>query len=377
MIKNLEMAVMSDLHLGHKRNPAERIISNLKEAFIDNTEFNKLDIIFIAGDVYDDLYTIPENHVDFIDEWIAWLIERCKKYNVLLRILEGTHSHDWGQSKRFNRIATILSATDIVKYVKDISVEYIEQLDINVLYIPDEASDTTDITYNRSIEAISNKGLSKVDFAIMHGVFEYQLPPHVHAPKHDSRKYLDIVNHLIFIGHDHNHTTFERIIAQGSFDRLTHGQEGPKGFIRASFKNDIREVKFIENKKAMIFKTIDCTTLDIDKTITKIDKKVNKLPNGSEIRIKGNSDNPIFSNMNSLVLKYPLLGWSKLIQDNEPEEIIKELSIDENEYIPITITSDNIKKLLINRIMLNSDIQSDILTVANETIDDVIQSIRN
>ena len=52
-----------------------------------------------------------------------------------------------------------------------------------------------------------------------------------------------------------------------------------------------------------------------------------------------------------LVARYPLLVWSKLINETHEEIEIDDITTDVN-YIPITITKNNIKDLLLNRIQL-------------------------
>ena len=80
-------------------------------------------------------------------------------------------------------------------------------------------------------------------------------------------------NGLIFIGHVHKSSQYGRIIAQGSFDRLSHGEEDPKGHMRATRKTDgTHDIVFIENKKAKKYITISCLYLPIEDAISKIDK---------------------------------------------------------------------------------------------------------
>ena len=51
----LRVVVLSDIHLGHPNTPTVEIIKNLNLAFPDNVEANSIDLIFIAGDVFDRL----------------------------------------------------------------------------------------------------------------------------------------------------------------------------------------------------------------------------------------------------------------------------------------------------------------------------------
>ena len=364
--------VISDIHFGHSKNKAINIVNNFKNVLRDDAITNELDIIFIAGDVYDTLLTLPSEDAAEVDMLISYLINICACYNISLRILEGTPSHDWKQSKRFIDIAYIMKSPIDIKYIKELSIEYIERFDIHVLYVPDEWSSSTEKTLNEVYDLLKAKGLEKVDYAIMHGIFPFQLPEHVKVHKHDSEAYLKLVRELIFIGHIHTYSTYDRIIAQGSFDRISHGEEEPKGFILATITNDDRRIQFIENKNAKIFKTIDCTYLNIVDTINKIDNilTILKIPTGSFIRVLADTDNPILANMDMLIRKYPTLMWSKLAKDNKEEiELFEDKYNDD--YIPITITNENIKQLLLDRISF-TEINSNVIIMAEEILDEII-----
>lgn len=349
--KELKLASISDIHLGHKRNKTVDIIANLKLAFPDNETTAELDIIFLAGDVFDRLLEFPDYDVPEINIWIFEFLSICSKYNIIVRVLEGTPSHDRGQSETFLTTALIANLEIDLKYIKVLSIEHIDKFDIDILYVPDEWETTTDKTLQQVKDLMQNKGLSKVDFAIMHGNFSYQMPSHLKKiPRHDEDEYLKLVRHYIFIGHIHNFSFYERIIAQGSFDRLAHGEEAPKGHVRATISEDgNKEFFFIENKTAKIYKTYKCYDLDLEQTLRLIEKEVDKLPNNANVRIEANPEHPVFSNMNQLVTLYPTITWSKLPKSNEvEEEIINDDEIDD--YTPITISKDNIVSLMMQRI---------------------------
>lgn len=355
MKKSLEIACFSDVHIGHRRTPTANILRSLDNAFNDN-DFNDLDIIFIAGDFYDRLLDLPNNDASLADMWIAAFIKKCSKHNVILRVLEGTPSHDRKQPQRFVSIAE-MTKTDInIKYVDALSIEYIEELDINVLYIPDEW-DNPENTLRDVKSLLKTKGLVKVDFAIMHGQFEYQLPSHIKGiPRHSSKEYLDIVRYLIFIGHIHVFSEYERIIAPGSIDRLSHNEEGPKGHIRVSIdKKGIYKARFIENELSTIYKTIDISNYELNEALSIVSGIIEKVPNYSYIRIKGNKEHPIFSNIQELSRNYPLINIStNIIKDDNVNEILDISEIPD--YIPLIINKDNIEELLLSKIdVINKD----------------------
>lgn len=346
----VKIAVISDIHLGNKRNKTTDIIKNLRQAFPDNAETGELDIIFLAGDVFDDLLSFPDDDVTEIQIWVHSFLSVCARRNIMVRVLEGTPSHDWFQSEVFNTVHRISDIPVDLKYVKELSVEYIDRFDMNVLYVPDEWENETEKTLAQATALIKAKGLEQVDLAIMHGSFEYQLPSFVKAQKHDSEAYHRIVKGLIFIGHIHTHSRNNRIIAQGSFDRLAHGEEGAKGHVRANIRSHTDfNIRFVENVGAKKFITVNCVNKSLEETLIYTNEKIRNLPDGSQVRIEADSDNPIFTNMEVLIRQYPLFTFNKHPQDAEKE---KDLVIeDATVYIPVTITKGNIVDLLMDRIV--------------------------
>jgi len=367
----LRIASISDIHLGHRRNPTKEIIKNLYEAFPDNEETAALDIIFIAGDVFDSLLSLPDDDVWEIKFWAASFLRLAKKYNIMVRVLEGTPRHDWKQSELIPNTNSLAEIGADLKYVKTISIEYIEQFGITVLYIPDEANTSTEKTYSQVQDLLEAKGLKQVDFAIMHGAFEHQLPMNAKGHVHNANDYLSIVKELIFIGHIHTHTIFDRIVAHGSFDRLSHGEEEPKGHIRATIrKNGHRTITFVENKGAKIFRTVNCHGMNIDETLEEIDRKVFGLPPGSYVRIKGDNTNPIFEDMNEMIRRYPLLIWNKQSVAEEKEEN-GEIEEDVKSFSAISITKDNLPGLLlerISRLVVSSAVISSVNNILSEVL---------
>lgn len=370
--KNFNFVVLSDIHLGNKRNTSEEIISNLEEHFKDNQAFSELDLIVLAGDIFDSLL----NSIDvlIIDVWIARFLRLCKKHDVLVYVLEGTPSHDWMQSSRFIYINEKISNIDAnIIYIKDLSIWYEEKFDMNFLFVPDEWSASTEQTLSQVRDLLRNKGLKQVDYAFMHGNFEFQIPSHIRIQKHDSRAYLELVKYNIYIGHIHNYSNFERIYAQGSFDRLSHGEEEPKGYLKTvMYPDGHNEVTFIENKNAKKFTTLDCIKLTVDEIIEKAKKETSELPQGSYVRILAEYQNPIFTSMDIIMRNVPHCQWSKHPKDLDGDKDLSVTSIDEQEgYIPIEIHKGNIRELMVNR--LNSlPIETTVHKKAVQYLDDIL-----
>jgi len=214
MISDVRVLCISDIHVGHNRTKTEHILNNLRQSLFDSGILKTIQLLLFAGDFFDSLMTYPSNDARRTNEWIAELLMHCEKNGVIVRILEGTPSHDCKQSRHFIDIAAYVDSKVDIKYMEEVSVEYIPSLDTTVLYVPDEVNDDASKTQVQVASLLQSMGLKSVDIACMHGVFRYQLPVHSIAA-HNEDFYESIVNEVIFIGHHHKHTRRGKIFAQG------------------------------------------------------------------------------------------------------------------------------------------------------------------
>lgn len=361
-----------DIHLGHHKTKTEHILKGLNHLFRDSSRLEEFDLMVLEGDVFDRLLQLPDPQVILIRSWIGRLLRLCKKYNVILRVLEGTPSHDWKQSRLFTHINELADIGADCKYVDVLSIEYIEPLGLNVLYVPDEWNPVADDTWTEVKNLLTEHNLEQVDIAVMHGAFHYQLPEHINSPAtHDPDRYQSIVKHYIFIGHVHTHTVRGKIIAAGSIDRLTHGEEAPKGYVEATVCTDgTSSTVFVENPLAKIYKTIDCTGFDSKEVFEYLDKEIEKLPEHSDVRLAVLKGSEVVADMSFLKQRYPNVNFSKpkVITDKEGMKD-KEALIDMSDtYQPIHITPENIKGLLMER-MTGKDMS---LERVEELLDSII-----
>ncbi|MBB5409348.1 hypothetical protein HDG34_003289 [Paraburkholderia sp. HC6.4b] len=367
---DIHLAVASDIHLGNRRTPTQGILRNLRAAFPDNEETAQLDVICLAGDVFDTLFPLNDEDVPQIDFWIRDLLLLCKKHDIILYVLEGTRSHDWEQSARFVTINEIAGINARLRYVREISIEYEPALDLWIGFVPDEATPDTDRTLSEFRSLMKAKGIGKVDLMFMHGHFEFQLPAAARVPKHDSAAWLAITRYLAFIGHNHRHSSFDRIYAQGSFDRYSHGHEEPKGHLRAVLHTSgDHEVTFIENTGARLYITIDCTDLDVEAALRAIDGRVRELPEHSAVRIQAMHDHPLLADMDALIRLYPFFSWSKL--PVRPDEEERKAYDDSEVFEPVTIHAGNILQLLTER-MIASGVSPTVVAVAQQKIQEAM-----
>ncbi len=353
--------VINDIHLGNNNNKTQNIIANLKTFFDDYSKReDKLDIIFIAGDLFDSLLDLSGTEVSDILYWIDSFVRYCHNNKIRLRVLEGTPSHDWGQSALVNVIKNISETKIDLRYVSTLEIEIIKDLGISVLYVPDEWNSDTSVTFEQVKELMAENKLSQVDIAIMHGQFKYQLPnPQIKAPKHDEANYLSVVKHYVHIGHVHQFSTYERIIAGGSFDRLCHGDEIPKGGILAHISDKVEDsYYFIENKNAMKFVTIAVKDMETEEIVSYIQKKIKKLPSGSFIRIRAKKDSAVFKNFEVIRKQFPLYHLTKKGDDDTVEDlpigVVPDTSI--ATYSPIVIRRETICEMLFSAVSSKYDL---------------------
>lgn len=347
---SLRIASISDIHLGHHNTTTMEILANLRRAFPDNEITGELDLIFIVGDVFDRLLQLPDNNALEIKFWINQFLRMCARRDIVVRVLEGTPSHDWGQSRLFTATNEVGEINADLKYIDRLDIDYIERFGITVLCIPDEWLPETDDIWKEVQRTLKQHGLKQVDFALMHGCFKYQLPAHVQVPRHEEERYLSIVRHYILIGHHHKHSMHERIIAQGSFDRLSHNEEEPKGHVRLTLRaTGDDDIVFVENKHAKVYHTIDCRGLDIEAAFNKVKADLDH-PEGSFLRIRANREDPIMSAIDVLRGRYPQFNWSPPKVDGgvlRKEDIQQNLKI---KYDVLNITPNNIEELIMERI---------------------------
>lgn len=256
----MRIIILGDLHLG-LHNKTEKLVSNLI-LFFQKKNTPIPDMIVVNGDMYDRLLSTNSRDYRLVVGFISFLINYCIKNNIILRVLEGTPSHDNLQ---------MLSLEDMIsefkidyKFITSIQVEYMSKFDKHILYVPDKMAESGLEIQSMVSKVMNDSALSKVDIACMHGNFQYQLPI-VLKSSLDEGFFLSIVRYYIVINHIHMRSVWERIIAPGSFDRLEVNQESDKGAVLIVLGEDIdsSEYHFLSNPDAMRYDTIDVLKLSI------------------------------------------------------------------------------------------------------------------
>lgn len=330
-----------DVHLAHPRTPTTLVLNNLTTYAVNDKVFKDLDLCFITGDLFDLLLSNNDPRLYEIHRWLTYLMRMCAKHDVLLRIVEGTPSHDRGQSIFLPEQAKNAEIPVDLHYASTLSIEYIPRFDIHILYVPDKWRTDTSETLTEVKALLAQHSLTQVDFAVMHGAFEYQLPAIVPEPSHDSDEYLALVRYFILIGHVHKATQLERILAAGSFDRDGHGSEEAKGYFDVTIRGvDNSTITWVENKGAKRYISIDCTGLETREAMVAIDNVVRVSPPQSAIRIQCFAGDAIVKAYKELREHFPQHEFSiGRVRDDGAQAALamaEALTMDLTEFKPIT-----------------------------------------
>lgn len=348
---DLNIIVLSDIHLFHDKTPTEHIVNNLFDAVPNNDTMQDVDMIIISGDLFDRAVSLPNVNVWHAHRFVNHLVSVCEKYDIVLRVLEGTPSHDWMQSRMVTSIVNARGNKCDAKHVSILSIEHIQRFNLDVLYVPDEWGSGCASTFEEVKELLIKNNLEKVDLSVMHGCFNYQFPVNlVGKPDvHDEASYLGITKYAIVIGHYHTPSVFERIYVPGSFDRLKHNEEEDKGYLFLNLKKDGSfNVTFKENKNAMLYRTFDFENKQMDYIVHFLRELLTDNQKEQFIRILCSKEDSVYKGVSDLKQLFPFVTFSISLKK---DKTVKTLVAETKDIVkPKAITLDNIETLLRERL---------------------------
>lgn len=333
---NFVIMAISDVHFFHTRTKSPRMLSAIRTLFPDNAETGKTDLLLITGDWFDHLVSLNDGDVYYAMEAIRWVLKICKKWDIEVRVLEGTSSHDRRQNILFESINVGEEIHAPMKYVNTLSIEYIERFELNILYLPDEWSHKAEITLEQARTLIQSRGLETVHFAACHGSATYQMPGIVSPAFHDAAVWSTLVSVQIFSGHIHTHSRYLKWMSVGSLERLGHGEEEAKGIVRMTYKNGV-EVGYerLINRAAKIYRTLPCYDLDIGEIIALIDDQKDAAK-GSAFRLEFPPEIISQPLLDTLKETFPEYQFTELKRGKKKsDKILSAFSTDKFEIVPI------------------------------------------
>ncbi|QZA71027.1 DNA repair exonuclease [Erwinia phage AH06] len=272
-----------DIHLCQKRTPTANIIRTLNYIFYEKENLAEVDLVIIAGDVWDTLVTMPNDDALLGRQWIRRFVQDCERHGVILDVLEGTPDHDWEQSSEFVAFETGCD----VRHIKTLQIVRHESLDLNILYVPDEWRPTIEAIWEDVCVAMAESGLDRVDLAVVHGGFDFNFPPEYNIKGHSAERFSGIVKHAVFANHIHKAQSYLKVHGPGSPDRLAQGEEGDKGYHRVVIdqKTEQIRIQWIKNPHAWTHMAINVAGMSVEEIVAKVKALAAPLRAGSYLRL--------------------------------------------------------------------------------------------
>jgi hypothetical protein len=179
---------------------------------------------------------------------------------------------------------------------------------------------------------------------------------------HNEEDYIKITNYTINCGHVHIHSQFEKILVPGSFDRLNHADEDiKKGGLLVTLKGDTFSYKFLENKHAMVFKTIEVNNQSMDELLRELEK-ISKSNTKAHVRLLNkNEKNNLILYVNELNDKYPNLKITVTNKDTDTQykdELVKLKKYDRRTAKLDSNTIEHLIKDKLNKMDIEDELKS-------------------
>jgi len=243
------------------------MVNNLTTHFLSRIPQCKL--LIIGGDFFDSLLSLSKPESNLMISFIIDLLQQADRYEVIVRVLKGTFTHDRDQCHLFQVLHEKGGFTNDFRYVDTLCLEYIEALDLKCLWVPDDLPfPSSDAIMEQVHQKLHDMNWDAVDHVFLHGAFEHVMPPDMPklpAVTFRARQFAGIVTRSILCGHIHTSSAYTETFPEGdvhvyyggSVERLAHGEEEPKGFLFVKSAPGTSTVEFVENTDATKFLTFD------------------------------------------------------------------------------------------------------------------------
>lgn len=251
---------ISDVHHGAKPHEEMR-----EEFYAEGGFFDVLDAavedddfigVAICGDWFDKKLDMNDPRAKLAVSIVIDIASRLAARGKYMIVLRGTYTHDLHQLDVFRDLQLMMPNFRLVNHA-----EVVQFGPLKTLVIPEEYP-ADDEEYYRGFFS------KKYDLILGHGFFDFNC-----FDANDAEKSLpkmpvfeaDVVKKLAPItifGHDHTHKNYEgKIWYAGSFSRLCHGEEAPKGFLYVEWDKKKPSVTFVENEAAPRYVTVVLDTI--------------------------------------------------------------------------------------------------------------------
>lgn len=378
----ISLLAISDIHIGCPRIDPYKLKERLQKYLYPHIEGKQ--ILFICGDFFDTQLSLNSRAAFVAMEIIREIKDICRSVKCDLRVLRGTFTHDRNQPKHFIN-GEDPDITDVRLY-DTMAIEHHDKTGLDILYMPDNL--VSDDIYGDIRKLLESHGLDHVDLLIHHGYFKHMLPDAL-INKGLPNGCLEVEKTNKFVwgatlnGHVHVSSIYENVISIGSFDRLAHGEEEPKGLYRIDIDKhfthaitgedcDVYKFTFIENMDANKFITFNLLSYEPQEALKKFEDRwsdlIHKFKDNETVRIR------IMSNDKSVVEGCSQIAktlYNDVIVDQSSvvkrEQLIENVAMNLDE-LPM-ITPENIWQLVI------PIIKKAYPNVSEETVKKVIDAV--
>lgn len=315
----------ADWHLHHSRVSTTDTVDGLYQLLFPRIK--DVDLMVIAGDMFDNSVSMNDASASQIVEVFIDMLNECAKYGTVLRILQGTYLHDRNQLKMLDRIYAKYDINVDYGWTNNVYVERIDKLNIHVLYLPDN------LPYKHKSEVLAKvkdlmriHDITKVDYAFVHGEFDFSGYSKFVTDAYTVKDFK--MCNRVLAGHIHSPMHCKHVYYAGSFNRLSHNEEHPKGY----WIHDGYTSEFIENTLATMFITKDISEYtNLDDIVKIVDDVVSGYPAGkaghlrlitSDVHIRQAISNYCRKHYPNIILKLksPKSNNSITKSTNEPSE---------------------------------------------------------
>lgn len=357
----------SDHHTNHPHTSTSHTLACMDKFYYRDNNPKEIKLSVFGGDMFHDLASANDPNMILVQRWAKKYNHICHENKTHVRYLEGTSSHDWGQPELLELLKP--KGSPYIKYINALSIEYFPDLDIHVLYVPDNFGKiTTEEVYEMALGEMAKLNLTQVDFIFLHGGFKFQLPPIAdkHGTLYDELKWSKLTKHVIFSGHIHKPGEKLNIRCSGSINRTAYGEMHPKGAYRFQFNKEKCHTQFWENVDAQIYDYIDISPVTTSKELIKIlnNYLAKSPPAKTHIKVRNGTGDIVVPLLNEYKEQYPQYVFDSDNVKKDNIEIDDTLYCAET-YNGVQLTKENLKdnlyRYMETSVSLDENIDRDLL----------------
>lgn len=241
--------IINDIHFGIK--DSKRLYEELHQ-FIDYLNIHEVSMVVFNGDYFDSKLSVGDLATFYAMSFFQKVFAICKEKKIIIRMIQGTRSHDLNQLFLFEPFTH-----DDVDFKIYETVQEEEILGKKILFLPEEYPEDFKNYYNEY-------KTKKYDILFGHGTWDFlsfgaekkESPRGVRqAPIFIFDEWQETLKEGIAVfGHIHGRTVHkDKVFYPGSFTRWSFGELGDRGFSVLSYEDEKPVLTFINNTEAPLY----------------------------------------------------------------------------------------------------------------------------